>query len=253
MKRRKAKIVYKEAEAKIRNKVQEIRNPKYLPGPGLCYGVAVFKAERSKIINIEEVDNTSAPVVENPPDTVDEIESGEVLEPEMTESPSKKTKIDMKKKSESNKKSESEAGKSTEDKSIISEKHLENKNLGKESKSKTDLVVANTIERRSSSRSTPQRKEKKVAEEPVDRVNNKSEVNSAQEVAEGDETTVKESKRSERRSSSRVTAQSKETLEEERQEPETPKSQNKSRDESISNESKSDSVKENVSTLKHLG
>ena len=107
MKRRKAKIVYKEAEAKIRNKVQEIRNPKYLPGPGLCYGVAVFKAERSKIINIEEVDNTSAPVVENPPDTVDKIESGEVHEPEMTESPSNKTKIDMKKKSESNKKSES--------------------------------------------------------------------------------------------------------------------------------------------------
>ena len=45
MRRRKAKNVYKEAEAKIRNKVQEIRNPKYLPGPGLCYGVAVFKAE----------------------------------------------------------------------------------------------------------------------------------------------------------------------------------------------------------------
>ena len=232
MKRRKAKIVYKEAEAKIRNKVQEIRNPKYLPGPGLCYGVAVFKAERSKIINIEEVDNTSAPVVENPPDTVDEIESGEVLEAEMTESPSKKTKIDMKKKSESNKKSESEAGKSTEDKSIISEKHLENKNLGEEDKSKTDLVVANTIERRSSSRSTPQRKEKKVTEEPVDRVNNKSEVNSAEEVAEGGETTVKESKRSERRSSNRVTA---------------PKAQNKSPDDSIRKESKSESVKENKS------
>ena len=54
MKRKKATIENKEAEYKVRNKVQEIRNPKYLPGPGLCYGGAVFKAERARIIYVDQ-------------------------------------------------------------------------------------------------------------------------------------------------------------------------------------------------------
>merc|ERR1712083_1202120 len=82
---------------------QEIRNPKYLPGPGLCYGGAVFKAERARIIFIDQE-------AENIPDTLDpldDLDTEESLEDQVIISPSKKIKIDMKKRNESERKSAS--------------------------------------------------------------------------------------------------------------------------------------------------
>ena len=118
-----AKIEYKEAEYKIRNKVQEIRNPKYLPGPGLCYGGAVLKAERPRVIFIDqEVDQEGHEDQEDQEDhedhedqedqevegkedfeTLDPLDDVEIVdceEPRVVPSSSKKIKIDMKKRNE---------------------------------------------------------------------------------------------------------------------------------------------------------
>jgi len=54
IKRKKARIQNKDPESKVRNKVQEARDPKYLKGPGLCYGGAIFKAERPRLICVKE-------------------------------------------------------------------------------------------------------------------------------------------------------------------------------------------------------
>ena len=136
MRRKKATIENKEAESKVRNKVQEIRNPKYLPGPGLCYGGAVFKAERARIICVDqEVEKISL-------DPLDHFDTGESLEAQVSVSPSKKIKIDMKKRNECDKESEIEEAavkknESNVKKDIISKSQVEDLNDKNEDKEKS--------------------------------------------------------------------------------------------------------------------